>query len=537
MSLKDRLLNKVRYTFNIDPYEEFMKTLRSFQVNAVSACYSFEDKGRITAPCGCGKTCIQEAWHVGDMVEGDLPGDPGVYVIASHRLILNNQLLNRILDLAIQCGIPVDVLYVGSMSVNLAYYYTKYASIGYTTEVSRHLQSTSKAEIEQFVTRARSSNRSVLIVSTYDSFDLLANIGDINQCSFDEAHNTLEQGFASNIAKVMPHIKKARFFTATPKVRGEDGGMNDVSVYGEVLYDYAPHKALEDSEISCPRIHIIDSIDPNKTTSDFNVHMLVKNLIEAYQKHKELVMAHSFDASMIAPKILVSASSSDEMISIYNNSTFRKFVESENIATAAISSKEGGFFNTDSQNRTNFMIKLSCLADNQCAIIFNVDILTEGFDLPAITGVMPLRNMSSSRLLQLLGRCLRLHKFDRTRLYDGQLTPRDYDNYVKPFGYVIIPRHLTSVDEHAEMIRCIRTIINAYNTPADHMVIQDKYHDQHHDQLESVIPFDPNAGRTFDLIHTIADVINMEMFSEKIANMNQVDKIEYLKAITGELRQ
>jgi len=532
-SLKDYLakFKAINRSITPLPYQGFLKTLREFQHKALEACDKDNTRGRVTAPCGCGKTCIQQAWHVGDMLERSLAGEFGVYVIASHRLILNNQLLGRVLELIIECRIPCDVLYVGSMNVSLDEYYIKYAGTGFSSKVCNCISSTDQKVIEKFIADARPLNRNVLVVSTYDSIGLLENIGDIRQCSYDEAHNTLAQGFTKNIARMSSHVLKSRFFTATPKKRGDNGGMNDTSVYGEWLYDYAPRDARIDSEICYPRVSVVDAIDPDNTTTDKNVNMHVRSLIEAYKDHSSKVLGRSVDADSIAPKILVSASGIQEMEDIYFNHDFQSFAKDNNITIAAISS-DGCYFNGEKYSRSKFMELLLKIAYTEAAIIFNVDILTEGFDLPAITGVMLHRNMSNTRLLQLLGRCLRLHREDRARLYSGELTPGDYANYVKPYGYIIIPRHLQSVSDHKWMIECIQEIMTAYETKAEELMVQETFKDTHHDQLESVIPFDPNSGRMFDLIVT---EINLKLLLDNTISMRQPQKKAYIEKLTGEL--
>ena len=532
-SLKDYLVkfSSISRAITSLPFDGFLETLREFQHKALAACKEPNTKGRVTAPCGCGKTCIQQAWHVGDMLERSLAGEFGVYVIASHRLILNNQLLGRVLELIIERRIPCDVLYVGSMNVSLNEYYSKYANVGFSSNVCRYISSTDQKEIEAFVADARDLKRNVLIVSTYDSIGLLENIGEIRQCSFDEAHNTLAQGFTENIARMSPHILKSRFFTATPKKRGANGGMNDVSVYGEWLSDYAPRQARIDSEICYPKVSVVDAVDPDNTTTDKNVNMHVRSLIEAYKDHSSKVLGRSSDATKIAPKILVSASGIQEMEYIYFDHAFQAFAKENNITTAAISSS-GCYFNGELYSRSKFMELLLKIDDAEAAIIFNVDILTEGFDLPSITGVMLHRNMNNTRLLQLLGRCLRLHREDRARLYSGELVAGDYTNYVKPYGYIIIPRHLQSVSEHKWMIECIEAVMAAYETKAEELLVQETFKDLQHDQLDPVIPFDPNSGKMFDLI---VSEINLKMLEEKMATMQKHQKRAYIEQLTGEL--
>ena len=135
----------------------------------------------------------------------------------------------------VNCGLPFDILYVGSYKCNLNKYYEKYRHLGYSAKVSNHLATTNRKQIEAFIQNARDNYRNVLVASTYDSFDALKNVGRINIITFDEAHNTTQDDFKKNILEVKPRIATEYYFTATSKVAGEDMGMNDKGFYGDIL--------------------------------------------------------------------------------------------------------------------------------------------------------------------------------------------------------------------------------------------------------------------------------------------------------------
>jgi hypothetical protein len=50
-----------------------------------------------------------------------------------------------------------------------------------------------------------------------------------------------------------------------------------------------------------------------------------------------------------------------------------------------------------------------------------------------------MRNQNFVSTVQSIGRCIRVHQKDTERMKNGNLIPGDFDNYVKPFGKVVIP--------------------------------------------------------------------------------------------------
>ena len=505
------------YSNTFEHYNQYKAQHRLHQIQALEAIET-PNIGQVLSPCGTGKTRIQISIHVQDMIAKSKDNQCGVYVIASHRLALNVQLFDQLIDLCIRCGLSFNILFVGSYNCDFQRYYGDYSKFGFGPEVCDCLATTDKKEIEEFIAKSKQDNRHVVIVSTYHSFAQLKDIGEISICTYDEAHTTTERDFTANINLVKPNIKREYFFTATRKVRGEQDGMNDKSFYGEVIFDAFPNLMLRRGEICCPQIHTIDASSGNDETTIVNIHMLVKNLIEAFEKHRILIKKKSVNPDSISPTLLCSCSGIDEMLRMYNHPEFKSYCKEHNIKALAISS-EGCYFNYDKCNKQQFLWHLDAIKDSEEAIIFNVDMLTEGIDLPSITGVMPLRNMGPTKLIQLLGRCLRLHREDRMNLYSGIINPCDFDLYIKPYGYLIIPRHLASLKEHKAMMDMIKLIINEYQTSAEEIIIQEQFIDPDYQELDSIIPYPLDGGKDFDLEHNVINIIteiNNEQFIETL---------------------
>lgn len=522
------------YKYNPDYYSTYCAMLRDHQNKAIKAALNGLAciltgviRGQIILPCGTGKTIIQICLHVLGMIEQTERNETGIYAIVSHRLGLNRQLCDELVDVMIRCGLLFDILCIGSDRDDSAKYYAKYAKLGYSPQVSNHLTSLVQTEIENFITNAKRLNRHVLVVSTYNSVDRLKNVGKIDLITYDEAHNIVRDDFTFNINLIKGNALREYYFTATRKTKRDEGGMDDKAFFGDILYSFIPRDAIAKGEIACPRIHVVRGRN-HETANSANLTMLIKNTIEAFNAHKFRIKNDSFNHNEIGAKIIVGANGIEEMEKIYFG--ILKYCQDNVVHALAISSKSG-YVNGTKVSNTEFFKALYALKDNEDALIFNVDMLGEGINLPSITGVMPLRNLGLIKLLQLFGRALRLHPLDRGRLYSGTLEPGDYKNYVKPYGHLVIPEHLTMISEHRDMKSIIRSVYNEYETPVEQMVIQDKYQDNRPEDGTPMTKQEDDDGKRYDLDHDILDIvsaISQQILEDKLANMSLQERIDYI---------
>ncbi|HEY5268675.1 MAG TPA: hypothetical protein VII94_06180, partial [Candidatus Saccharimonadales bacterium] len=292
-----------------------------------------------------------------------------------------------------------------------------------------------------------------------------------------------------------------------------------------------PKAMLEAGEIVPPRLHLIDGAE-DQTTNATNTPMIVKNTIEAYVFHRKMIKKVSAKPDKIGAQLLIGCDGIKEMIRIYNDKAFKDF--SKDMKTFAISS-EGSFVNWEKcGSKDDFFTKLNALSDTEDAIILNVDMLTEGIDLPSITGVMPFRNLGLTKLIQLVGRALRLHKTDRAKLYSGEIKPEEYEKYIKPRGYLVVPRDLASINHHDKMIKDADDFYSEYGTKAEELVIQEKFIDHQPDRLDSMIPFNFGGGKDYDLKHTESDLIgkiNKHQLKNDLAGLSDSEKEKYIRNI------
>jgi hypothetical protein len=106
-----------------------------------------------------------------------------------------------------------------------------------------------------------------------------------------------------------------------------------------------------------------------------------------------------------------------------------------------ITSKYGAFVGKKKVTRVEFLKTLSEYGANseKKFVVFHIGILTEGISVPGIQTCIFMRNQNMISTVQTIGRCIRVHPEDTSRMQSGELIPGDFDNYQKPYGKVIIP--------------------------------------------------------------------------------------------------
>ncbi len=496
---------QVQYKPNFGTFDNWVKNNRNHQNEAFKAIQK-ATIGQILLPTGTGKTRVQIAAHVSKMIEMCKKNEYGVFVIGAHRLALCSQLLTELITVAVNAGIPFDILFVGSDRFSDDKVHCKFKNKGFNSYVNEATSTTRSEEVREAVIKAHAKNRHVIAVSTYHSFDKLNSLDAITQCTYDEAHTLIATDFLENITLVKPKIQFNFFFTATRRVQGESEGMNNTEIFGEILYETSPREMIEKGECVPPKLHIIQT----ENEGDFQNHtMMVRTVITGYEQHRTLIKKESSDPEAIGAKLLITTTGNLEMFELYNEETFKEYCHNNKIKTFAFSSQEGVFFNFEKINRNQALEEMRRMADEENAILIHIDILTEGIDLPSITGVMPFRELNTIKLLQTIGRGARLLKSDRESLYKGELAPMDWKGYVKPCVWVILPEHFRSLGNAQAMKNTIRTIVNSYDIPVEEYNAIDRYLSVEEDTLSSITEKDTSKRKDLEsgLIHTVEEVM------------------------------
>jgi len=396
----------------MNPLQNFYNEMRTHQRKAVNAI-SVSTKGQVILPTACGKTWVQ----VYAILSTLMSVETGVAVIAAHRLLLCEQLIKEVLKRAFEYNIRFDVLTVASDGIDVEDVARLKEGCQELLRSSRVERTTVMDDIKEFTEKAKMLGRHVLIVSTYQSIQRIAGIPVDIGC-MDEAHVTTEEDKHENLKKVIDQFKKVFFFTATP-VHGCNGrGMDNEGFYGPELIEVAPRQAIDTGDILPPVVHTILS-DKGKPSE----HSVIKT---AYKAHREKVLEQS--NRRIGPKLLVSVAGVEKMVDLIKNPSFNRWAVRSGVQVIAFSSSMGYYVNGMDVTRKEALDRLRALSDEDSAIILHYDILTEGIDLPNITGILPLRELCKVKFLQTAGRAARLQYGDRTLVYSDPTARTTIDN-------------------------------------------------------------------------------------------------------------
>lgn len=504
---------------NYPALKEFNDQHREHQAAAIAACAN-QTIGQISIPTGTGKTRIQIHLHLMDMVEMAEQGSCGVYVIAAHRLALCRQLLYDLVDKVVACKLPFDILLVGSDNVEEGRLYEKYMKDNINKTNTYATATTVSAEIKEAAILAEKEKRNLLVVSTYHSLDRLKVLDRVNVLTYDEAHTITssrqsDDNFEAHVRTLQDTgiIQRQFFFTATRKISGEEYGMNNKEIYGEVLYGESPRKMIQAGEIVPPRIHKVNPVGDG----DFNNgSMLMKTILDAFSRHrKEVREATPLSKNTIGAKLLVTLDGSEALDKLRTNNDFKAWFLVHKVKLFMFSSlygnfkfSKGGIF--EKVTRNDAILDMQEMPLSQDAIFIHIDILTEGIDLPAITGVMPFRELNLIKLLQTIGRGARLVPGDRNALYSGTIQPMEYNKMIKPYCWVLLPLLDTSSEGSvAKMEDTIKRVREAYEVPAMEFSREDEFMGAPDPELPFITPRDEGASKDpiTDLVHTLEEIM------------------------------
>jgi superfamily II DNA or RNA helicase len=270
-----------------------------------------------------------------------------------------------------------------------------------------------------------------LIFSTYHSLDKIVKAElELDTVYLDECHNAVNSKFFDSVEAISKTAKNFYSLTATPKFSQviSKPGNNDSEVFGSKIHNVKAPELLKNGSILPPKTAVMQ-IPAIRDSKDGAAERDFYTLCDCIFNEDDM------------NKVLVVAPNTKVMMNMLSSTSFMEEMHDNGYEVLHITSKHGAFIGNRKVSRSEF---LDTLADygadpDRKFVVLHIGILTEGISVPGIQSCIFLRQQNFISTVQTIGRCIRVNPEDTARMKSGDLLPGDFDNYLKPFGKVVIP--------------------------------------------------------------------------------------------------
>ena len=400
--------------------------LRQHQQRASSAMET-HDKGQVVMTTGGGKTLTM----IADAIKKFTDSVPQTIVVVAPRIMLAEQLSAEFLEHITNAS----VMHVHSGETH-------------------HYSTTNPNKILTWINNIEGHK---LIFTTYHSLIQIERSGvDVDTIYFDEAHNSVQRNFFESTKYFSDYAKRCYFFTATPKhsAVASKPGMNDGSVYGQVICQVSAPELVDGGYILPPQVQVHSmSVHRDKEfAAERDCMTLLDTILN--EDHME--------------KVLVAAPNTKVLMRMLAETEFMSEVQSHGYDVMWITAKYGAFINNQKVGREVFFDTLTEYGKNpeKKFIILHYSILSEGINCPGLTSCVLMRNMDYIAMAQTIGRVIRLHTEDARRLSEGTLIPGQLENYHKAYGFVHVPVYSNTGITTAKKLQAVVDTIFVQGEPA-----------------------------------------------------------------------
>ncbi len=380
--------------------ENLMIQLRPHQERGVAAMQK-HNKGQLIKPTGAGKTLTM----IYDALREFQSETPQTIVVVAPRILLAEQLSAEFLEFITNA----KVLHVHSGETH-------------------HESSTRPSVIHNWVESNQSSHK--FIVTTYNSLSRLQQAEiDVDTIYFDEAHNSVQRHFFPATEHFSANANRCYFFTATRKTSVTVGkpGMNDVDVYGNIICRVSAPELIQGGYIVPPKVYAHKS----KTADECGGCPYERD------KHNLIDIINTYGMD----KVLVVSKKTKDIVGLTTQTDFQTQMEEMGYDVLHISSKFGAFINNQKVNREVFFDTLNAYGKDvdKKFVVLHFDILAEGLNISCLNGVVFQRSTDYIKILQTVGRAVRLDPRDSKGIREGAIIPGAVNTYSKSFGLVVTP--------------------------------------------------------------------------------------------------
>jgi len=399
--------------------------LRPHQQVALNALAKYV-LGQVIIPTGGGKTNVA----IFDAMREFLKKEPQTIVVVAPRILLAEQLSAEFLEFIMNAS----VMHVHSGETH-------------------HFSSTRPNVIRTWYDATPGHK---LIFTTYNSLQRLQQADiPVNTIYMDEAHNSVQRHFFPATEHFSATADRCYFFTATPKHSAtiSKPGMNDVTVYGQVICNVPAPELVKGGYIVPPKV-VVQKFE-----------MLSKGQIVADVDCENMIQ--TIDTQEVS-KVLICAKATKQIVSLVSETDFCKQLEDRGFSWMYITSKTGAVIDGRKVNREVFFDTLSAWGkdDSKKFVVLHHSILSEGISISGLQAVLFMRSMDFIGISQTIGRVVRLHKDDAAALQSGRIAPGALADYTKSFGLVCIPVYSTVGVSTARKVQAVVDTVFNQGLPA-----------------------------------------------------------------------
>jgi len=396
--------------------------LRPHQVRGDVAMQQ-HDKGQLIYPTGGGKTLNQ----IMDAVRQFESATPQTIVVVAPRILLAEQLSSEFLEFITNAS----VFHIHSGETH-------------------HESSTRPREIYKWVESHKSSHK--LIFTTYHSLSRLVDAEiDVDTIYMDEAHNSCQRNFFPATEHFAANAGRIFFYTATRKtsLTVNKPGMNDREVYGDIICSVSAPELIQGGYIVPPKVYAHKS----KTADECGGCSYERD------KHNLIDIINTYGMD----KVLVVSKKTKDIIGLTTQTDFQTQMEEMGYDVLHISSKFGAVINNQKVNREVFFDTLNAYGKDVSKkfVVIHYDILGEGLNISCLNGVVFQRSTDYIKILQTVGRAVRLDPRDSKGIREGAITPGAVSTYSKSFGLVVTPIFdKVGISTANKINTCLDTVFN-----------------------------------------------------------------------------
>lgn len=492
-----------------------MKQLRDYQSESVKVSLKSK-KGIVCLPTGSGKTAIQAGILIEDMKKSK---GHKVYLVLAPRIVLSYQLMKEYFRDINDEGL--QFWYAGVHSGGSAdvreFEDARNGDIQFQDIQITTNSGTLRGEIE----KAKDRDLPIIIFGTYHSADratLSMGSTPFDTVICDEAHYLVSDQFEDLVKVDGLKSKRIIFFTATMQVTSSNTGkgMNNEERFGKVLLKRTPREMIDAGFMVRPRMHII------KFDHDLDGEGLIRN---AGKVVEEAFVQHEYIARRTG-KILVTVTGVPMMKAIIASKEIASLRKRRGVSIYSVASNPeiGNDIDGIKYTRQGFLSKLQEDGKNASKemIILHIDILTEGIDVPGITGILPFRSLKKSKFIQTLGRAARISFDDLESFKAGEYTHNDISEMMKPYSWVMVP-DVEGEDSAQDVMNLVNELRTYGFSPTEDIFITNEK-----GQMPPVALMDPltSPTRKNKALQEALDELRHEIETEEVANLVEGETLD-----------